>query len=147
VDKPHAVLVDTPRTLFQVQELLKLASHQAHGYVVSMKGPMKLNPRHLVAILKSGGVASPPSTDGPTKLLGCVQSLLELSIMQEPKLGLSDAKPVIHLKRIKRRSEHRRVRHQEASVGGPQHLLVVRLMASSVHEVLCQHLHEFVLCG
>jgi hypothetical protein len=55
VVKPPAVLVDTPGTLLQVQELLKLASHQTRGYVVS-----------------------PPSTSGPTKLLGHVQSLLEL---------------------------------------------------------------------
>jgi hypothetical protein len=31
VVKPLAVLIDTPRTLLQVQELLKLVSHQAHG--------------------------------------------------------------------------------------------------------------------
>jgi hypothetical protein len=73
-----AASAGTPQTLLQVQELLKLVSHQAHGYVVSTKGLMELDPWHLVAILKSGGVASPPSTSGPTKLLGYVQSLLEL---------------------------------------------------------------------
>jgi hypothetical protein len=100
-----------------------------------------------VAVLKSGSEVSPPSAGGPTKLLGHVQSLLKLGTVQEPKLGLSDAKPVIHLKRIKRLSEQRRVRCQEVGVGGVQHLLVVQLMASSVHEVLRQHLHEFILRG
>jgi hypothetical protein len=63
-----------------------------------------------VAVLKSGGVASPPSTGGPTELLGYIQSLLELGTMQEPKVGLGDVKPVIHLKWIRHLSEHQRVR-------------------------------------
>jgi hypothetical protein len=58
--------------------------------------------------------------------------------MQEPKLGLSDVKPVIHLKRVEHLSERQRVHRQEVSVGGVQHWLV----ASSVHEVLRQHLHK-----
>jgi hypothetical protein len=66
--------------------------------VVSMEGLVKLSPRHLVATLKSGGEVSQPSTGGPMKLLGRVQSLLELDIVQEPKLGLGDVKPVIRLK-------------------------------------------------
>jgi hypothetical protein len=100
-----------------------------------------------VAILKIGGVASPPSTDGPTKLLGHVQSLLELSTVQDPKLGLGDVKPVICLKQITCLGEHRRVHRQEVGVGGLQHLLVVWLMTSSVHEVLRQHPHVLVLRG
>jgi hypothetical protein len=72
VVKPLAVLTDTPRTLLQVQELLKLMSHQARGYVVSTKGLVEPNPRHLVAVLKSGGEVSPPSSSGPTKLLSHV---------------------------------------------------------------------------
>jgi hypothetical protein len=109
VVKPLAVLVDTPRTLLQVQELLKLVSHQAPGYVVSMKGLAELSPRHLVAILKISEVACPPSTGGPMKLLGHIQTLLELGIVQEPKLGLGDMKPVLRLKWIRRFGEHRRV--------------------------------------
>jgi hypothetical protein len=73
-----------------VQKLLKLVSHQACGYVVSTEGLAELDPQHLVALLKSGGEVSPPSTGGPMKLLGRIQSLLELSIVQEPKLGLSN---------------------------------------------------------
>jgi hypothetical protein len=76
-----------------------------------MKGLVELDPRHLVAVLKSGKVASPPSTGGPTKLLGCKQSFLELGIVQEPKLGLGDAKPVIRLKRIRCLDEQQRVHH------------------------------------
>jgi hypothetical protein len=98
-----------------------------------------------VAILKSGGEVSPPSTGGPTKLLGHVQSLLELGTVQEPKLEVGDEKPVIRLKRIRCLREHQRVCRQEVGVGGVQHLLVVRLIASSEHEVLHQHLHELVL--
>jgi hypothetical protein len=86
VVEPLAVLVDTPRTLLHVQKLLKLVSHEAHGYVVSTVGLSELSPRHLVAVAKSGDVVSPPSTSGPMKLLGHVQSLLELSTVQEPKL-------------------------------------------------------------
>jgi hypothetical protein len=72
VVKPLDVLVDTHRTLRQVQELLKLASHEAHGYVVSTEGLAELDPRHLVAIMKNGSLVSPPSTGRPTKLLGHV---------------------------------------------------------------------------
>jgi hypothetical protein len=92
VVKHLAILLDTTRTLLQVEKLLKLVIHQAHGYVVSRKGLVELVPRHLVAILKSGGVASPPSTGGPTNLLGCIQSLLEVDTVQEPRLGLDDVK-------------------------------------------------------
>jgi hypothetical protein len=122
-----------------------LESHQAHGCVVSMKGLAELTPRHLVAVLKSGRVVSPASTDGPTKLLGHVQSLLELDTVQKPKLELCDAKPVICLKWIRCLGEHQRVHHYKVSVGRLQHLLVVQLTASSVHEVLHQHPHELVL--
>jgi hypothetical protein len=66
-----AVLIHTARTLLQVQELLKLASHQACGDVVPTKSCAELGPRHLVAVLNSGGEVSPPSTRGSTKLLGC----------------------------------------------------------------------------
>jgi hypothetical protein len=38
------VLVHTARTLLQVQELLKLVSHQARGDVVSTKSCVKLSP-------------------------------------------------------------------------------------------------------
>jgi hypothetical protein len=123
--KPLAVLVDTPRTLLQVHELLNLASHHARGYVVSTKGLVELSPRHPVVVLKSGGEVSPPSTGRPMKLLCHVQSLLELGTVQEPKLRLSNTKPVIRLKRIRRFGEHRRVRCQEVGVGGLQHLLVL----------------------
>jgi hypothetical protein len=111
VVKPLTVLVDTPRTLLQVQELLKLVSDEAREYVVSTEGLAELSPRHLVAVTNSGGEVSPPRTGGPTKLLGHVQSPLELGIVQEPKLGLSDAKAVIRLKRIRHLGERRRVRH------------------------------------
>jgi hypothetical protein len=80
VVKPLDVPVDTPRTLLRVQELLEL--------VVSTEGIAKLGPRHLVPVVKSGGVVSPPSTGRPTKLLGHIQSLLEHGTMQEPKLEL-----------------------------------------------------------
>jgi hypothetical protein len=49
--------------------------------VVSTEGLTELNPWHLVAVLKSGGEVSPPSTSGPMKLLGRVQSLLKLGIV------------------------------------------------------------------
>jgi hypothetical protein len=83
-----AVLIHTARTLLQVQELLKLVSHQAHGDVVSTESCAKLSPRHLVAVLNIGGEVSPPSTHGSMKLLGHEQSLLELNAVQQPKLGL-----------------------------------------------------------
>jgi hypothetical protein len=81
VVKPIVVLVDTPRTLLQVQELLKHT---------------ELGPWHLVAVAKSGGEFSPQSTGGLMKLLGHVQSLLELDIVQEPKLGLELQNPQAH---------------------------------------------------
>jgi hypothetical protein len=130
-----------------VQELLKLTSHQAHRDVVPTEGLTELGPRHLVAILRSGGEVSLPSIGRTTKLLGYIQSLLELSIVQEPKLGLGDAKPIIRLKLIRCLSEQRRVCHQEVSIGGVHQCLVVWLAHSKVHEVLCQHPHELVMRG
>jgi hypothetical protein len=65
-----AVLVHTARTLLQVQEILKLVSHQAPGDMVSMKGCAELGPRHLVAVVNNGDEVSPPSTHRSTKLLG-----------------------------------------------------------------------------
>jgi hypothetical protein len=101
----------------------------------------------MVAVMKSGGVVTLPSTGGPMKLLGHVHSLLELSTVQEPKLGLGGAKPIIRLKHIGCLGKCWRVHRKEVSVGGFQHRLVVWLAASSVHEILHQHLHELVLRG
>jgi hypothetical protein len=75
------VLVHTARTLLQVQELLKLASHQGHRDVVPTESCAELGPRHLVAVLNSGSEVSPPSTRGSMKLLGCEQGLLVLGIV------------------------------------------------------------------
>jgi hypothetical protein len=130
-----------------MQKLMKLASHEARGDVVSTEGLPELDPWNLVAVAKSGSVVSPPSTGRPMKLLGHIQSLLKLGTVQVPKLGLSDAKPIIHLKRIRRLGERRRVSHQDVSVGGVQHRLVMWLAASSMHDVLHQHPHELVLRG
>jgi hypothetical protein len=127
VVKPLDVLIDTPRTLLHVQELLKLVSFEAHGCVVSTEGLTKLGPRHLVAVVKTGGVVHPTSTGGPMKLLGYVQSLLELGTVQKPKLGLSDANPIMRLEQIRHLGDRRRVCHQEVGVGGVQHQLVVWL--------------------
>jgi hypothetical protein len=92
-----AVLIHTPRTLLQVQELLKLVNHQACGDVVSTESHTELSPRHLVAILNSGGEVNPPSTRGSMKLLGREQSLLELHTVQKLKHELVDMKPDVHL--------------------------------------------------
>jgi hypothetical protein len=92
-----AILIHTTQTLLQVEELLKLVSHQAHRVVVPTKSHAEFSPRHLVAILNSGGEVSPPSTHGSMKLLGREQGLLDLGVVQKPKLGLDDAKPVIRL--------------------------------------------------
>jgi hypothetical protein len=81
------------------------------------------------------------------KLMGCVQSLLELSTVQEHKVGLGDVELVIRLERIRRLDEQQRVHHQEVSVGGVHHRLVVWLAHSTVHKVLHQHPHELILCG
>jgi hypothetical protein len=140
-----AILTHTARTLLQVQKLLKLVSHQACGDVVSTESCAKLGPQHLVAVLKSGGEFSPPSTHGSTKLMGHKQSLLNLSIVQKPKLGFDDVKPVIHLQRINRLGERRRVRRQKVSVGGLHPRRAVGWAPLTLHVVLRQHPHELVL--
>jgi hypothetical protein len=142
-----AVLVYTAQTLLQVEELLKLASHQAYGDVVPMESYAELGPRHLVAILNSGGEVSPPSTHGSTKLLGREQCLLDLDAVQKPKLGLDDAKPVIRLQQINCLGKCQRVRHQEVGVGSLHPWLAVGRSSLTLHEVLHQHPHELVLCG
>jgi hypothetical protein len=65
-----AVLIHTARTLLQVQELLKLVSHQARRDVVPTKSCAELGQWHLVAVLNGGSEVSPPSTCGSTKVLG-----------------------------------------------------------------------------
>jgi hypothetical protein len=65
-----AVLIHTARTLLQVQELLKLVSHQARRDVASTKSCAELGQWHLVAVLNGGSEVSPPSTCGSTKVLG-----------------------------------------------------------------------------
>jgi hypothetical protein len=76
-----AVLIHTAQTLLQVQELLKLVSHQAHRDVVPMKSRAEFGPWHMVAVLNGGGKVSPPSTRGSMKLLGHEQSLLDLGVV------------------------------------------------------------------
>jgi hypothetical protein len=65
-----AVLVHTARTLLQVQEFLKLVSHQAHRDVVPTNSRAEFGPWHQVAVLNGGGEVSPLSTHRSTKLLG-----------------------------------------------------------------------------
>jgi hypothetical protein len=72
------VLIHTAQTLLQVQELLKLATHQARRDVVSTKSRAEFSPWHLMAVLNSGSEVGPPSTRGSTKLLGREQGLLDL---------------------------------------------------------------------
>jgi hypothetical protein len=64
------VLIHTAQTLLQVQELLKLMSHQTRVDVVSMKSCAELGPQHLVAVLDSGGEVDPQNTRRSTQLLG-----------------------------------------------------------------------------
>jgi hypothetical protein len=142
-----AVLVHTARTLLQVQELLRLASHQAHRDVVPTKSCVEFSPWHLVAVLNGGGEVSSPSTRGSTKLLGREQGLLDLSAVQKPKLGPNDVKPVIHLERINCLGKRRRVCHQEVGVGSLHPWLAVGQVRPTLHEVLHQHPHELILRG
>jgi hypothetical protein len=122
-------------------------SHQACGDVVSTESHAELSPQHLVAILNSGGEVSPTSTRGSTKLLGREQSLLKLSAMQKPKLGLDDAKPVICLQRISRLGKHRRVHRQIVNVRSLHPWLEVGQAHLMLHKVLHQYPHELVLRG
>jgi hypothetical protein len=140
-----AVLIHTARTLLQVQELLKLASHQACGDVVPTKSCAELGPRHLVAVLNSGGEVIPPSTHGSTKLLGREQCLLDLSAVQKPKHGIDDAKRVIHLQWISCLSKCRRVHRQEVGIGSLYPWLAMGWAHLTLHEVLHQHPHELIL--
>jgi hypothetical protein len=81
------------------------------------------------------------------KLLGHKQGLLDLGVVQKPKLGLNDVKPVIHLQRINCLSKHQRVHRQEVDVGSLHPWLAVGWARLTLHEVLRQHPHELVLCG
>jgi hypothetical protein len=65
VVKSLAILIDTPRTLLQVQEILKLASLEACGFVVSTKGLAELGPRHPVAVVKRAVKLAHQALAGP----------------------------------------------------------------------------------
>jgi hypothetical protein len=108
---------------------------------------VELGPWHLVAVLNSGGEVSPPSTHGSTKLLGREQSLLVLSTVQQPKLGLDDVKPVIRLQRISHLDKRQREHCQKVGVGSLHPWLVVGRAHLTLHEILRQHPHELILCG
>jgi hypothetical protein len=114
---------------------------------VPTKSRAELDPWHLVAILNGGGEVSPLSTHRSMKLLGREQGLLNLGVVQKPKLGLDDAKLVIHLQRISCLDKHRRVCHQEVGVGSLHRWLAVGWAHLTRHEVLRQHPHELVLRG
>jgi hypothetical protein len=107
----------------------------------------ELSPRHLVDVLNSGGEVSLPRTHGPMKLLGHEQSLLKLSAVQQPKLGLDDVKPVICLQQINHLGKCRRVHRQEVSVGSLHPWVAVGRMHLTLQEVLRQHPHELILRG
>jgi hypothetical protein len=141
------MLIHTVQTLLQVQELLKLMSHQTRVDVVPMKSCAELGPQHLVAVLDSGSEVGPPSTRRSTQLLGCKQSLLELSAVERSKLGLDDAKSVIFLQRISHLSKRQRVCRQKVIVESLHPRLAVGWVHLMLHEVLCQHPHELVLRG
>jgi hypothetical protein len=81
------------------------------------------------------------------KLLGHEQGLLDLGAVQKPKLGLNDVKSFIRLQRINCLGKRQRVRRQELSVGSLHPWLVVGQAHLTLHEVLCWHPHELVLCG
>jgi hypothetical protein len=69
------------------------------------------------------------------KLLGHEQDLLVLGVVQQPKLRLDDAKPIIRLQRINRLGECRRVPRQEVGVGSLQPWLAVGWAHLTPHEV------------
>jgi hypothetical protein len=141
-----AVLVHTARTLLQVQELLKLASHQAHGDVVSTESYAELGPRHLVAILNSAVKLDHQALVGP-RSCWATNSLLEPSVVQKPKLEHDDAKPVIRLLWISRLGKHQRMSRHEVGVVSLHPWLAVGRAHLTLHEVLRQHPHELILCG
>jgi hypothetical protein len=76
-----------------------------------------------------------------------VISLLELSEVQKPKLGLDDVKLFIRFQRISRLGQRWRVHHQKVGVGGLHPWLVVGQAHLTLHEVLHQHPHELILRG
>jgi hypothetical protein len=76
-----AVLIHTTWTLLQVQELLKLASHQTCRDVVPMKSHAEFGPWHLAAVLNGGDEVSQPSTRGSMKLLGHKQGPPDLRVV------------------------------------------------------------------
>jgi hypothetical protein len=70
------------------------------------------------------------------KLLGREQSLLLLSTVQLPKLGLDDAKLLIHLQQISHLGKRQRVHHQDVGVGSLHPGLAVGRAHLMLHEVL-----------
>jgi hypothetical protein len=80
-------------------------------------------------------------------MLDLEQGLLEFSAVQIPKLGLDNAKPVMHLQRINHLGERQRVHHQKVSVEGLHPWLTVGWEHLMLHEVLRQHPHELILRG
>jgi hypothetical protein len=85
---------------------------------VGAKGPVKLNPRHLVVREASDGVIGPPCTGITTQLLRGEEGLLHLCAAQEPKHGLKHPKPVISLEKLSYQGDERRVSGHEVAVGG-----------------------------
>jgi hypothetical protein len=103
---------------------------------VPTKNHVEFGPWHLVAVLNSGGEVGPPSTRGSMKLMGHEQGLLDLGVVQKPKVGLNDVKPVIHLQQIDCLGKHRWVHRQEVDVGSLHPWLEVGQVYLTLHEVL-----------
>jgi hypothetical protein len=105
----------------------------------------ELIPRHLVVILKSGGIRGPPGTCGPTELLCCKQCLLELIVVKQSELRLDHSKLVVSFKRVCRLDKHWRVCCQDVEVGGILRLLMVLRMSYLTFTNFCQPLHDGIL--
>jgi hypothetical protein len=119
--------------------------HDACWNVVLVKQHAELIPRHLMVVLKSGGIRGPPGTCEPTELLGCKQCLLELRAVKKSELRLGHAKPMVSLEWVCRLGEHPRVCCQEIEVGGILRLLLVLGTSCLALINICQPLHDGIL--
>jgi hypothetical protein len=103
---------------------------------------VELIPRHLMIVLRSGGIRGPPSTCETMESLCYEQDLLELRAVKQFKLGFSHSKPVVSFERVCHLNKVWRVCCQEVKVGGLWTLLMLFRTSCLMLINCCQPLHN-----
>jgi hypothetical protein len=127
--KPTHILHDRLISLFQTKEFLKLYEHDSIRNEMSTESFMKLYLGHIVTSWLCGKKVCPPSSCSTSELLGCEHGLLIISAVNEIKLLLHGAKPVICFQWFICPGEHWRMGISEVHISGLISIVITTVVA------------------